>query len=186
MLQVAQDEPGQGASGLGIQAGQDVAVRVHGDGDVGVAEALADHLGRDAGGQRRGRVAVTHVVQSDARPAGRPGELLEPLGEPLGVQRPAVRPGEHKTRVTPPRPHGKALLGLTGTVLAQGRHRSRVEGQGPPTLGRLGLRDMDLIVHDDAGPARGDAAGLQGHVGPSEAGDLPRPMPVVANSSQAA
>ena len=31
-------------------AGDDVAVDVQGDGDVGAAEALADHLARDAGG----------------------------------------------------------------------------------------------------------------------------------------
>jgi len=41
-----------------------------GDGDGGVAEALADHLGRDAGGQRRGGVAVTDVVQPDRWQAG--------------------------------------------------------------------------------------------------------------------
>src|SRR5512133_3270671 len=73
------------------------------------------------------------------------------------------------------RPHGQALLRLAGAVLAQGRHRGRVEGQRAPALGRLRLRDVDLVVHDHPGPARRDAAGFQVDVGPAEAGDLAAP-----------
>jgi hypothetical protein len=43
----AEDEAGDLAGGLLVQAGQDMAVGVHRDRDVGVAQALAHHLGRD-------------------------------------------------------------------------------------------------------------------------------------------
>src|SRR5215218_734541 len=62
-----QDQAGHRVGGRRVHAGDDVAVDVQGDGDGGVAQALADHLGRDARGQRGGGVAVTHVVQPDRR-----------------------------------------------------------------------------------------------------------------------
>jgi hypothetical protein len=61
-----------------------VAVGVQRDLDVGVAEPLADDLGRDAGGQRRGRVAVPDVVQADRRQADSCVSALLP-DDPLGV-----------------------------------------------------------------------------------------------------
>ena len=97
---------------------------------------------------------MANVVQTNPREAGRPGELLEPCGEPLRVDWPAVRPREHEAGVLPAWPHGQALLGLAGAVLAQGRHRGQVESQRPPAFGRLRFRDMNLVVHDDAGPPR--------------------------------
>src|SRR5215218_8835024 len=60
-----EDESGDSRGRLLIQARDDVAVGVQGDLDVGVPQALADDLGRDAGGEGRGRVAVAHVVQAD-------------------------------------------------------------------------------------------------------------------------
>jgi hypothetical protein len=45
---------------------------VHGDGDVGVAEALADDLGRHAGSECCGRVAVSDIMQPNlGEPAAR-------------------------------------------------------------------------------------------------------------------
>jgi hypothetical protein len=175
LVAVAQDQPCHRAGGLGIQARQDVAVGVHGDGDAGVPEPLRDDLGRDAGGQGGRGVAVAHVVQPDPRETGRQGELLEPYGDPLWVDGSAVRPGEHEAGVLPARPHGQALFGLAGAVLAQGRHRGRIEGQRPAALGRLGLRDVDLVVDHDPGPPRRHAAGLQVDVGPAKPGDLTAP-----------
>ena len=46
LLTVAQDQPRHRPGGLGVQAGEDVAVGVHGDGDAGVPEPLGDDLGR--------------------------------------------------------------------------------------------------------------------------------------------
>src|SRR6266540_3456427 len=89
LVVVAEDQPGHGAGRELVQAGQDVAVGVHGDGDVRVPQPLADDLCGDAGGQRGGGVAVADVVQPDPRQPGRPGVLLEPLREPLRVDRPA-------------------------------------------------------------------------------------------------
>jgi hypothetical protein len=51
LVAVAQDQPRHRAGGLGVQAGEDVAVGVHGDGDAGVPEPLEDGLGGDAGGE---------------------------------------------------------------------------------------------------------------------------------------
>jgi hypothetical protein len=93
---VVKNEPGHDAGRLLVQAGQYVTVGVHGDGDVGVAQALADDLGRDPGGQGGGGVAVADVVQPDLGQVGGAGVLLEPFGEPLGVQRPAVGPGKYQ------------------------------------------------------------------------------------------
>src|SRR5688572_27341819 len=39
-----QDQAGHGVGGLGVHAGNDVTVDIQGDGDGGVAKALADHL----------------------------------------------------------------------------------------------------------------------------------------------
>jgi hypothetical protein len=109
LVAVAQDEPGNRAGGLGVQAGEHLAVGVHGDGDGGVPEALGEDLGRDAGGEGGRGVAVANIVQPDPREAGRPGELLEPRRKPLRVDGTAVRPGEHEAGVLPARPHGQSL-----------------------------------------------------------------------------
>ena len=45
---IAQDEAGYGVGGLGVHAGDDVAVDVQSDGDSGVAKALADLAGMPA------------------------------------------------------------------------------------------------------------------------------------------
>jgi hypothetical protein len=60
-------------------------------------------------------------------------------------------------------------------VLAQGRDRGRIECQGAPALGGLGLGDDDLVVDDDTGPAGRGAAGVQVDVGPAQPGDLAAP-----------
>src|SRR5829696_932338 len=56
-----EDQAGHSIGGRRVHAGDDVAVDVQGDGDGGVAEPLADHLGRDAGGQGRGGITVAHI-----------------------------------------------------------------------------------------------------------------------------
>jgi hypothetical protein len=93
LVAVAQNQPRHRAGRLLIQAGQHVAIGIHGDRDVGVAQALADHLGWDASGQRGGRIAVADVVQPDLGQAGRMGMLLKPSGEALRVDGAAIRPG---------------------------------------------------------------------------------------------
>jgi hypothetical protein len=82
-----------------------------------MAQALADHLGRDAGGECRRRIAVANIVEPDLREAGRPGVLLEPSGEALRMDGSAVRPGEHEARVLPSWADRQPLLELPGPVL---------------------------------------------------------------------
>jgi hypothetical protein len=167
LVEVAQDQSGDRVGRVGVQAGQHMAIGVHGDGDVGVAEPLADHLGRDASSQRGGRIAVAHIMQPDLRQAGRPGVLLKPPGEPLRMDRAALRPGEHKARVLPARPDRQPLLELPGAVLAQRCNRGRVQRQRPAALGGLWLGDDHLVVDDHPRPSRRDTASLQVDVGPA-------------------
>lgn len=47
--------------------GKDVLVDLHGEGDAGVAEALADHFDRDSLLEHEGGVRVPQVVETDAR-----------------------------------------------------------------------------------------------------------------------
>jgi hypothetical protein len=76
-----------GVSGRRVHARDDVAVDVQGDGDSGVTEALADHLGRNTGSQRRGRVAVADIVQPDRGQPGRAGQPPEPVGDQVRMDR---------------------------------------------------------------------------------------------------
>jgi hypothetical protein len=140
-----------------------------------VSEPLADNLGWDAGCERRSRVAVSDVMQSDLRQAGRPSVLLEPPGETLWVDGATVRPGEHQPRVLPARANRQPLLELPGAVLAERGDRHRVQRQRPATLGGLGHGDYDLIVDDHPRPTRRDAADLQIDIRPTESGDLAAP-----------
>jgi hypothetical protein len=80
-----QDQTGHGIGGRGVHAGNDMAVDVQGDGDGGVAEALADHLGGDAGGQGRGRITVADIVQPDRRQPCGTGQSPEPVGDQVRV-----------------------------------------------------------------------------------------------------
>jgi hypothetical protein len=49
-----------------------VGVEVRGDGELGVAQPLGDHLQVDAGGQGQARVGVAQVVEpDDGQPAFR-------------------------------------------------------------------------------------------------------------------
>jgi hypothetical protein len=119
LVGVAQNQPRHRAGRLLIQAGQHVAIGIHGDRDVGVAEALADHLGWDASGQRGGRITVADVVQPDLGQAGRMGVLLEPSGEALRVDGAAIRPGEYQARLLPAWANRQPLLELPGAVLTE-------------------------------------------------------------------
>jgi hypothetical protein len=86
-----------------------VAVGVHRDGDGGVAEPFADHLGCDARSQGGARVAVAHVVEPDLRQSGPSDVLLEPVREQMGwIGEPS---GCVKTS-----PADAAYHALTGTV----------------------------------------------------------------------
>jgi hypothetical protein len=172
LVGVAQDQPGHGAGRLSVQAREHVAVGVHGDGDGGVAQALADDLGRDASGQRRGRVAVSDVVEPDLGEAGRPGVLLEPSGEALRMDGLAIWPGEHQAGVLPARADCQPLLELPGAVLVERGDRRRIKRQRPAALGGLRLGDDNFVIDDYPRSAGRDTAGVQVHVSPAQPSDL--------------
>jgi Transposase IS116/IS110/IS902 family len=82
-------------------------VEVRGDGDLGVAQRLGDHLQGDAGIQRHARVGVAQVVQP-----GPLGQRPEVPGGELGSRRAAVLAGEHR----PASSHTEAIEKLTNRI----------------------------------------------------------------------
>ena len=67
------------AGGVLVVARHHVRVDLQRDANVGVADALREHLDRYTAAQRSGRVAVPQVVQPDVRQAGVCSELVERL-----------------------------------------------------------------------------------------------------------
>src|SRR5829696_6347217 len=65
LLRAGEDEFGDGRGRVLVHAGDDMAVGLEGEGDAGMAQAFADHLGRDSGLEGCGGVAVAHVMQAD-------------------------------------------------------------------------------------------------------------------------
>jgi hypothetical protein len=149
-----------------------VAVGLQGEGDAGVAEALVDHLGRDPGLERRGGVAVAHVVQADLGQPGGPGVLLEPVGDVLGVERATVRPGEHVAVVAVASSDGLAVLSLELALGVQRRKRDGVEGEATAAPLGLGRRVMDLVINNHPGNERGDGGVAEVDVDPAQPGEL--------------
>ena len=100
-----------------------------------MAEALAHHLGVDAGLQRQCRVCVAQVVQADARQSGGLQRLLEELDDAVGVPRLAVLARKDMAIVPP----GRKPLVLVGPLLlclpAEGLDRPLVDRDDPRATG---------------------------------------------------
>jgi hypothetical protein len=60
-----------------------------------------------------------------------------------------IRAGEHQIRVPIAQANRQPLLGLASAVGTQRRHRRRVGGKQAATLGRLRLRYLHPVVHDN-------------------------------------
>src|SRR5215217_67601 len=116
LLHAVENQVSDGRGCVSVHAGNDMAVGLEGEGDAGVAEALADYLGRDPGLEGGRRVAVAHVVQADPRQPGGPGVLLEPVGDVLGVERTTVGPGEDVAELAVAATDRLAVLGLALAV----------------------------------------------------------------------
>ena len=74
-LPASGDQCGELVGGRRAHPGHQVLVGVHGEAGMGVAEALADHLHRDAGGDEQRSMGMANIMESDARDrsaAGRP------------------------------------------------------------------------------------------------------------------
>jgi hypothetical protein len=93
---IAEDQAGHCLRRLLVQARQHVRVGIQRDLNGGVAQALADHLGRDASRQRRVCVAVAHVMQPDLRQPRLTSQPPEPVGDQIRMDRGTVRAGETK------------------------------------------------------------------------------------------
>ena len=66
VLVVLVHQPGGSHRRLALMTGQDVAVDLEGEGDVGVAEAFADHAGVLTHGEEVGGVGVPELVEGEA------------------------------------------------------------------------------------------------------------------------
>jgi hypothetical protein len=81
---------------------------------------------------------VAHIVQANPGQPGGLSVLLEPVGDVVGVQRPAVGPGEHIAVVAVALADQLAVLGLARVVGLQRLQGDRIEGQAAPTPLGLG------------------------------------------------
>jgi len=127
---------------LVLHARQDVTIDAEGHGGSRVPEALLDDLRVHPLTEQMGRVAVTEIVEPDAR---HPGALAHrpqvALGDVVAVERLPVLLTEDET--------------VIGRIVAGGSQRltkERRQGDGPPTP--LGLR----LLHRDCPPDAREAA----------------------------
>jgi hypothetical protein len=88
-----------------------------------------------------------------------------------------VRASEHQVGVVMAATNRQLLLGLASAVGTQRRHRHRVQGKRAAALGRLRLRDLHLVVHQDSGSPHRHPAGVQVQVAPAQPQDLPATHP---------
>ena len=76
----------EGRCRVSLHAWEHVLVDGYREGGAAVAEAFADHLGWDAGGERGGSVAVADVMEPDRRQAGAAGQPPEPVADDVRRQ----------------------------------------------------------------------------------------------------
>jgi hypothetical protein len=81
------------------------------------------------------------------------GVALEPVGDQVRMQGSPVRPGEHQV-VGVGELDDRALVGLASPMLTQCLEGGRVEGEGAPAAGRLGVRLVHLVVDGHPRQAR--------------------------------
>ena len=85
MLESSPQQPRRRFCRLALLAGEDVAVDVEGEGDVGVSEAFADDSGVDACGEELGGVGVSESVEGDVGDGERADEVGESSADVVGV-----------------------------------------------------------------------------------------------------
>lgn len=100
-------------------------------------EPFLNHVRMHSRGQGEGRPAVPEIVQAEPRQRSLRDLPVEHAGEALRVQRTAVGAAEDQAVVGEPGAHEQPFGEPALAVLAQCRHRARVERHGPPTLSYL-------------------------------------------------
>src|SRR5205823_1464773 len=117
--------------------------------DTRMAESLTHDLGRDAGGERRRRVAVPQVVQANPRKSGVAHELGERPREPVRMDRRTVFAREHETVIRPERPERELLFLLLLAMRFERADRRGIESDRSATLRGLWFGKLDSAVVDD-------------------------------------
>jgi len=119
-----------------------VRVDIERDRDIGVPEALLDHLGMNTLAQQHGRVRVPQIVEA----AGEAGLLEDPAAGTREVGRPprlTVGAGEDEVVTLEAGPHAQAHLALRLAVLTQCLDGDLRQGDGAGPARRLRLLEGD-------------------------------------------
>ncbi len=99
-----------------VVAGEDVAVDLECEGDVGVAEAFAHHPGVLTHGEEVGGVGVAESVEGEVRDVGRADDVREALADVVGVLVGADDGGEDVAGLLPSVANELGDLGLALAV----------------------------------------------------------------------
>jgi hypothetical protein len=167
-----QHEAGGGLGGLVVQLEQDGRVGVGGEHDAGMPDQFLHGLEVGTGRVGQGGRAVAEVVQPHRRQPGQLDEAVEAAGQPVGVQRCAVRGGERVSGVLPSRAGRWAFGALPAQVGAQQPGGDPVEGDDPAAGRGLRRADRDGAAVGDALLPDHDDAVVEVDVGPAQPGRL--------------
>jgi hypothetical protein len=157
----------------GLHRRQGVAVSVEGDGDLFVAQHLADDLGVGAGGQLEGGEGVAQVVEADRRQLGPAQQRLELQGRDVAApERFARSVAEDEVVVGQGMADRQQSLGLPGPVDPEQIEGRAGEVDRAPTLGRLRLAEPPATVQPDQGVMDRHAPPGPVHVAPAQGQQL--------------
>lgn len=126
--QVNQARRGPGC--FALVAGEEVAVDLEGEGDVGVAEAFADHPWVLAHGEEVGRMGVAEPMQREVRNVDRADDVGKALADVVGVGVGADDGGEGVAAVVPAVADEVGCFGLVIAVGPEDLDGSLVEVDG--------------------------------------------------------
>jgi hypothetical protein len=121
------DERSNSSCGIGLLAGEDVAVDVEGECDRCVTEALGRYAHVRAGGEEMRGVRVAQVVQTDARQPRTLHQSSERTRHHIGVSAATVGHREHEAGVDPRGSAAQPLLELVRPPRLQHADRCRVD-----------------------------------------------------------
>jgi hypothetical protein len=141
-----------------------------GQDDAGVPQLRLDGLEVGASGVGEAGRAVPQVMEPHRREPRVEDEAAEAAGQPVRVQRRAVRFGEQVSGVLPPVPSAVLLGLLPAAVLAQQPHGGSIEGDGAAAGGGFRRADVHGAAVGDALLRDGERAGVQIHVAPAQSG----------------
>jgi hypothetical protein len=163
--------------GLSLEGRNDVAVGVHRQADLGVAQGLHDHPSWNALREHEAGSGVAEIMEPKPGQACPLERRLEPPRDIPGVERGANGGREDEVRLPPARANSDPLLQLPRAMGAEGaghggRHRDR-----PSTAPGLRLDELEASIHPLQRLGDAERAGFDVNVRPAEAQDLALAQP---------